>query len=58
MLLKGWNKFLCNIRVSKLFVCRQVLMLQVDPPKLDRSKDMRQTKNDTLVLQVGGWAWV
>jgi hypothetical protein len=24
---------------------------------LDRSKLMTQTKRDTLVLQVGGWAW-
>jgi hypothetical protein len=30
----------------------------VGSPKPDRSKEMSQTKNDTLVLQVGGWAWV
>jgi hypothetical protein len=23
----------------------------------DRSKEMTQAKRDTLVLQVGGWAW-
>jgi hypothetical protein len=29
----------------------------VESPMPDRSKVMAQTKRDTLVLQVGGWAW-
>jgi len=31
-------------------------MLLVGPPMPDRSRVMTQTKRDTLVLQVGGWA--
>jgi hypothetical protein len=34
-----------------------VAKLLAGSPKPDRSKVMTQTKRDTLVLQVGGWAW-
>jgi hypothetical protein len=34
-----------------------VAWLLAGSPKPDRSKVMTQTKSDTLVLQVGGWAW-
>jgi hypothetical protein len=40
-----------------LELCQRELQLLVGSPKPDRSKEMSQTKNDTLVLQVGGWAW-
>ena len=33
-----------------------VALLLVGPPLPDRSKESTQTKRDTLVLQVGGWA--
>jgi hypothetical protein len=33
-----------------------VALILVEPPLLDRSKVMTQTKRDTLVLQVGGYA--
>jgi len=32
-------------------------MLVVAPPMPDRSRVMTQTKRDTLVFQVAGWAW-
>jgi hypothetical protein len=34
-----------------------VAWLLAGSPKPDRSNVMAQTKMDTLVLQVGGWAW-
>jgi len=32
-------------------------LLLAGPPMPDGSKEMTQTKRDTLVFQVGGWAW-
>jgi hypothetical protein len=34
-----------------------VAYLLVEPPRPDMSRSSSQTKRDTLVLQVGGWAW-
>jgi len=34
-----------------------VAKLLIGPSTPDKSKVMTQTKRDTLVLQVAGWAW-